>query len=227
MTVAAQEAALLDATAAVVADVGLEGATVDAIAQRAGVNKAAVYDHVGSKADLIARAVAREIQRLTVALDRSSAAHADPPPAPDGESARHLLRHRVGALLHHAATDPTGARFLLATRGSRAPEHQAQLDALRSLLIGRLADGLRSRYAEAGRPIDRAADVLAALSMAVVESATQAVLDDPTIDVDATTDAVVDLLQGGLRAIDPRTLDALDRPMGVDPSAGHGRRPDR
>jgi AcrR family transcriptional regulator len=45
---------LLEAAASVYAERGLEGATLDEVAERAGFTKGAVYDHFGSKENLLA-----------------------------------------------------------------------------------------------------------------------------------------------------------------------------
>src|SRR5260370_33295332 len=45
---------LLEAAASVYADRGLEGATLDDVAEKAGFTKGAVYDHFGSKDNLLA-----------------------------------------------------------------------------------------------------------------------------------------------------------------------------
>ena len=45
--------AILDATLALLAEQGVGGLTVDAVAARAGVGKATVYRHWASRADLI------------------------------------------------------------------------------------------------------------------------------------------------------------------------------
>ncbi len=55
----ALDAALLDATLDVLAEVGATGLTMDAVAARAGAGKAALYRRWSSKSDLIIAAVAR------------------------------------------------------------------------------------------------------------------------------------------------------------------------
>ncbi|MEP0775042.1 MAG: TetR/AcrR family transcriptional regulator [Acidobacteriota bacterium] len=54
---------ILDAAAEVFAEEGFDGARVDAIATRAGVNKAMLYYHVGDKGELYAAVLARNLER--------------------------------------------------------------------------------------------------------------------------------------------------------------------
>ncbi len=69
---------ILAAATAVFAEVGFAGARVDEIAERAGVNKAMLYYHVGNK-----RALYEEVLRMVLAhvrevLDRVMASSSDP-----------------------------------------------------------------------------------------------------------------------------------------------------
>lgn len=66
---------ILDAAGAVFAEEGYGGARVEAIAARAGVNKAMLYYHVGDKQELYAAVLSRNFQR---AHRRLAAATASP-----------------------------------------------------------------------------------------------------------------------------------------------------
>ena len=59
---------ILDAASAVFAEEGFAGARVDEIAQRAGVNKAMLYYHVGNKQDLYTAVLNRNFDRMDEAL---------------------------------------------------------------------------------------------------------------------------------------------------------------
>jgi AcrR family transcriptional regulator len=60
---------ILDAAAQAFADHGFEGAGVDDIARRAGVNKAMLYYHVGDKAALYAAVTAEYLGRIRRAIE--------------------------------------------------------------------------------------------------------------------------------------------------------------
>lgn len=68
---------ILEAAAAVFAEEGFGGARVEAIAARAGVNKAMLYYHVGDKAELYAAVLTRNLERAHRRL-AAAAAHAGP-----------------------------------------------------------------------------------------------------------------------------------------------------
>jgi AcrR family transcriptional regulator len=60
---------ILDASSAVFAEEGFAGARVDAIARRAGVNKAMLYYHVGDKRALYSEVLNRNFGRIEKALE--------------------------------------------------------------------------------------------------------------------------------------------------------------
>ncbi|MFW0797270.1 helix-turn-helix domain-containing protein [Gordonia sp. CPCC 205515] len=55
---------ILDAALAVFADIGVRRATVDEVAQRAGVGRVTVYRRIGGKNEILAAVLIRESQRL-------------------------------------------------------------------------------------------------------------------------------------------------------------------
>lgn len=69
---------VLHAAAAVFAEEGFAGARVDAIAERAGVNKAMVYYHVGDKACLYEAVFSETLDRAREALDTALAKPSSP-----------------------------------------------------------------------------------------------------------------------------------------------------
>ena len=69
---------ILDAAALVFAERGFDGAGVDEIAARAGVNKAMLYYHVGDKATLYGAATTEFIARIRAEIERRLAVLDDP-----------------------------------------------------------------------------------------------------------------------------------------------------
>ena len=59
---------LIDATAEIMASVGIAGLRVDQIAQRTGVNKRMIYHYFGNKEGLARRVLAEQVQCLCIGL---------------------------------------------------------------------------------------------------------------------------------------------------------------
>jgi AcrR family transcriptional regulator len=64
---------LVDAAAAVCAELGFDGATLNEIAARAGVTPAAIYNHFDSREALLYAAGVRGLEQITAAASRSGA----------------------------------------------------------------------------------------------------------------------------------------------------------
>ena len=64
----AKNEAILDAASDVLFERGL-AAPLDEIARRAGVSKQTIYNHYGSKAELVRALIARRVQSITASLD--------------------------------------------------------------------------------------------------------------------------------------------------------------
>lgn len=119
---AATRERLLDAAAASCAERGFDGATLQAIAGRAGLTATAVYNHFDSREELLYAAGVRELRRMTDAVRRSErstfedVAHAYLDP--EMTSTRRLL-----AELHLAGRrDPRLAELLASWHRSEAEE---------------------------------------------------------------------------------------------------------
>jgi AcrR family transcriptional regulator len=109
MTGAQRREQLLDVGKAVFAERGYDGASVEELAQRAGVSKPVVYEHFGGKEGLYAVVVDREVQRLLTSF--TAALTADTP--------RRLLEQATLALLTYVEDQSDGFRILV--RESPAP----------------------------------------------------------------------------------------------------------
>jgi TetR/AcrR family transcriptional regulator, mexJK operon transcriptional repressor len=133
--------AILDAAVAVLVERGLS-APVEAIARRAGVSKQTVYNHYGSKAELLRALTARRVHEIVAPLEEADAAE-HPEAALAGYG-----RVMLSALLSPAA----GAFMRMAMAGApEAPELAAAIfQAGPRASRARLAEFL-ARETEAGR----------------------------------------------------------------------------
>lgn len=107
---------ILDAAAAAFAEEGFAGARVDAIAERAGVNKAMVYYHVGDKARLYEAVFSETLDRTRAALDAAIVPASSP---------EERLRAFISTVARVAREDPHFPTLILrefAGGGANLPE---------------------------------------------------------------------------------------------------------
>ena len=116
---------LLATAEQVFADRGIAAASMDEIAERAGVTKPVLYDHFGSKDGLLAAVIERAGADLGTAVE-SVVAEADGPDAALARGLRayftFMQEHRKAwlALLNETATNTAGAKALEKIRDERA-----------------------------------------------------------------------------------------------------------
>jgi AcrR family transcriptional regulator len=95
--------AILDSALEVFASRGYHAASIDEIAQEAGISKALIYEHFPSKKDLHASLLERHVQEIFESLAQSAA-------GPDPGEVR--LRAGVDAFLEWVETHPRAFRLL-------------------------------------------------------------------------------------------------------------------
>ena len=118
-------AQLLEVAEEVFAERGIAAASMDEIAERAGVTKPVLYDHFGSKDGLLAAVIDRAGAELGSAIETAVGGAADAPDAlVRGLHAyfSFMRKHRAAwlALLNEAATGSAGADALERIREERA-----------------------------------------------------------------------------------------------------------
>lgn len=163
---------LLDGALSVIAETGVETASMDAIAERANCTKPTLYAHFGSKEALWDALVARE----TSALERSVTAAYD---AAEGLRPRETIERVVSSLFDFATIDPRGFRLLFGTANAIAtPRGQRLLETLTDRLAQMVRAGTRHRAS-----IEPNADLIAAMGMgASIYAAHQALRDGADLD---------------------------------------------
>jgi AcrR family transcriptional regulator len=103
MTGQERRAQLLDVGRRLFAERGYEAASIEEIANRAGVSKPVVYEHFGGKEGLYAVVVDRETQRLLTRITESLV----------GDNPHILLQQAANALLSYIEEEPDGFRILV------------------------------------------------------------------------------------------------------------------
>ena len=103
MTASQRRSQLVDVAKTVFAELGYDGASVEEIANRAGVSKPIVYEHFGGKEGLYAVVVDRETSRLLEMITSRLG---------PGLGAREQVRSSAMAFLDYIEDDPAGFRVL-------------------------------------------------------------------------------------------------------------------
>ena len=109
---------ILDASSAVFAEEGFAGARVDAIAQRAGVNKAMLYYHIGDKQALYNEVLNRNFGRIEKALQEG---------LPNEGSPSDRLRAVITIVERAIAANPDHSRIVLREFASGAANLPAEI----------------------------------------------------------------------------------------------------
>jgi AcrR family transcriptional regulator len=178
-------AAVLDAAVELADEVGLAEVTFARLAQRLGVRPPSLYNHVDGRAELMRMLTRRGLAELG---DDIAAAAA-------GLSGKQALRATAHAYRAYALAHPGVYEATLAPGGQ--PDEQVRLQAER--LLGLLAAILRGWQLEGEQAIDAIRVVRSALHgfVALQRSGGFAMPRDP----DASFEALIDTLAGGLSAV--------------------------
>lgn len=160
---------ILDAASAVFAERGFEGARVDDIASRAGVNKAMLYYHVGDKTALYSAVLLRNFGRVRVALDEALAS---------GGTARQRLEAVITAVTRMVQRHPDHPRMMLREIASGAASLEPEVLAAMLELVG-VVRGLIAEGTAAGefRAIDPVLTHLTLVGAVVFLNATMPIRD--------------------------------------------------
>lgn len=198
LPLAEREQLVLDAAVVAFASRGSTAVSVDAIASRAGVNKAHIYEHFTSKQDLFVAAVRRERDRLVAFIAAQYSEGRD-------DAVRERIRARYHAFVDYTAEHPDGARLLA------LPEAAVALDGSgRDALSATLAGQLRQELSQAGLPANELPHILAAMFIGmaggVIRRATAA-----SWDPEALVDLLTAFTMAGLTGTDRDVLERADR----------------
>ena len=199
---------LLDASSAVFAEDGFAGARVDAIAQRAGVNKAMLYYHVGDKRALYGEVLNRNFGRIEKALEEGM---------PNEGSASERLRAVITIVERAVAANPDHPRIVLREFASGAANLPAEILhrmlGLLTIVRNILADGTESGEFRRTDPVMTHLSFIGAILVVSVVSPLRERIENlgPSIDFqDPDTDVarfLGDLLLEGIAA--PRSGESV------------------
>lgn len=182
MPAAERKQQLLDAALQIIAERGHNKATMDNVAEQAGVTKPVVYSVFNSRAELLGTLLAREQQAaITQVLDALDAARVDVECAKPDD----LIEDVTRAYLNGVAAAPYRWRCILFAVEGAPDELRSAIDEARQLLRRRLAALLTSMAAKhpMSPPVD--IDLLAHSLVTIGEMMGQLLLNTPDrYDVD-------------------------------------------
>ncbi|WIY04693.1 TetR/AcrR family transcriptional regulator [Amycolatopsis mongoliensis] len=200
LPVGEQRARVLQATARVVAQHGMQGATIEQIAREAGVSRQAVYEQFGDRATLFAEVVAETEERAFAAIAGPSVT--DPQPG-----LRAWARANYANMVTFVADSPEAYGVLRAAERVGDPA----LTRLRERLAVVYADASRKRWAAHGIDSGRADRALVTLFFAMTESLVQATWDGEPPDEEALIDLLTEFTVGGVARLQTKASDVIDR----------------
>lgn len=149
--VARSRAAVIQTTLALIAEVGLEGTTVDAITERSGVAKTTIYRHWGGRRELVLDALATVITT---------------PADPDTGSLREDLVHLLTGFVRSLSTGPMAALLTtMMSEAERDPEvadvHRRESERRHHVVRDAVVRGIGRRELPAGTDPDEVVALLA------------------------------------------------------------------
>jgi len=167
---------ILDAAFAVFRERGYEGASMEAIAARAGVTKPVLYDAFGGKESLFTELLRREEERILGEIAAILPAAGSPQPL------ERTLSDGLVAFLRAVAASPDAYRVVFLGEGGGnaaiARRIQSGRAAQVDVVAARVLDTLRARGAEQPDP-ERSARLIAHAVVGVSEAAARAMLAEP------------------------------------------------
>jgi AcrR family transcriptional regulator len=204
---------VLDAAIAVFSEEGLHGASMDAIATRAGVSKPLVYAHGGTKDELFAACLAREAERLVMAMTAAVGLRA--PGADDDGQAR--LYRALRAFFHAVTTHREGWTVLY--RQASTGEFAGIVDAARRRIVQHAAELLAPELGGSVRAAEPVAHTLVGAAEGLTDwwlGTGDAAKRSSTIETEhpTTDEAPADVLARMLTAVVWPGLDRLRRDLG-------------
>lgn len=180
---------LLDVTLALLADEGFDALNMEAVARRAGVNRAIVYRSFANVDLLLLTLLRREEVRTRATLDALL------PDDPAGHTAPELLALTLDRFLTAVTASPLTYRVVLQRPESAPLVVQKLVGRRRAMLAQRLEPLVRWGLAGISAPTDGIdVDIVARMLLSVGEELARLTLDDPAYSAERIAQSVWTLL---------------------------------
>lgn len=195
---------VLDAALEIFAEGGFADASMAAIAARAGVSKAVLYDcFPGGKQDiyyaLLDRGEARFTDHMFGMLERTNKL-----PLEDA------LREGFKAFIEYAEINPLGFRIIFGEAGTSDAEIARRAERTKELMVAKMGQRTAQIMEGAGVPVTPLADVYNRAIIGAFEEVARMLLRHPDLDRGAAVEAIVVWFMKGFERLIPG--DAWRRP---------------
>lgn len=183
---------LVEVSVQVFIEKGFDGTTMEQLADRLGITKSAIYHHVEGKNELLDLALAKALDGLDYAVERTRALDAN-----SIDRLEYLVRASVEALVAHKPF----VTLLLRVRGNTDAERRAL--ARRRGFDHYAAELVRAAEAEGAVRPDVDPEVTARLLFGMINSLVEWARPATPVQVRALSDSVCSIAFGGIRTPEP------------------------
>lgn len=185
-----QRALVLAAARRVFARAGLRAATIEEVAQRAGVTRQAVYEQFGDKNALFDAVILALMEELNVLFGTP------PELAAELDDAAWVRAH-FGQVLGYLAQHPDSGLLVQEAIRTRDPV----LAQIRLRLTGVYVEALQQRFALRGVQLGRAAEALITMAVGMAEALNSMSWRGEPPDTETLIDVLTEFTVGGLTAL--------------------------
>jgi AcrR family transcriptional regulator len=199
---AQQRRRVLDAARTVFAQHGYHGATIEAVARRAGTPRPTVYELFGNKDDLFAAAIDDAAERV---VDRLSASFTESEDYPIEQ----FVRHNFAAVFDLFEQDRDAVTVLLNAEQGSIDRPTAAPDQVRSRVLQEVSEFTRSRWEHLGVPIGDGAEIMGLMFFRMAEGLAIRQADQPGWDREAFIDLLTEFTLGGINRLWEQAQDVL------------------
>jgi AcrR family transcriptional regulator len=193
------------AVAAAFAQDGFHSATMDSVADRAGVAKPTLYRYFESKEELFEAVIEAECERL---IEHLSSAY---------ERAQHLplreqIRANTAAYMSYVRANPDTFEMLFRSNIDRSSDVSRRIEGTFDRVVERMAEVFRAELAQRGSPAGQVAHQLAAATVGTSYFVVRDMMRHPEWDPNAVLELITELWTRALGGVSRETLTRADRP---------------
>jgi AcrR family transcriptional regulator len=191
---------VLDAALEIFAEGGFADASMAAIAERAGVSKAVLYDcFPNGKQEIYEALLERGEERF---LEHMMAVLSETARMPMKQG----LHEGLDAFLHYAEKDPLGFQVVFGEAGSADPEIIKRSAATRESIVKKMDERTRELFAAANMPMTPLMEIYNRVIIAAAEEMARWILRDPQIRREQVVPLLVAWWMGGFDVIMPPAM---------------------